>query len=102
IQSAQSQVEQQNFEIRKNVLKYDEVLNKQRMVIYDERRRVLHGEDLRDQILGFFEDTIESYINAECGEAFAEDWDLDKLWAAFRQLYPIKLEPSAVLAQVGG
>jgi preprotein translocase subunit SecA len=102
IQSAQSQVEQQNFEIRKNVLKYDEVLNKQRMVIYDERRRVLHGEDLRDQVLGFLEDTVEAYVHAECGEAFAEDWDLDKLWAAFRQLYPIKLTVAEVLAHVNG
>ncbi|HZE67076.1 MAG TPA: preprotein translocase subunit SecA [Sporichthyaceae bacterium] len=102
IQSAQSQVEQQNFEIRKNVLKYDEVLNKQRMVVYEERRRVLHGENLRDQILGFFEETIESYITAETGEAFAEDWDLDRLWAAFRQLYPIQLAPEAVIAQVNG
>ena len=48
--SAQTQVEQQNFEIRKNVLKYDEVLNKQRTVIYDERRRVLAGEDMQEQI----------------------------------------------------
>jgi preprotein translocase subunit SecA len=102
IQSAQSQVEQQNFEIRKNVLKYDEVLNKQRMVIYQERRRVLHGEDLRDQVLGFLEDTVEAYVNAETGDAFAEDWDLDKLWAAFRQLYPIQLAPEQVLAQVNG
>ena len=50
IRSAQTQVEQQNFEIRKNVLKYDEVLNKQRTVIYDERRRVLEGEDIHEQI----------------------------------------------------
>ena len=50
IQSAQTQMEQQNFEIRKNVLKYDEVLNKQRTVIYDERRTVLNGADLSGQI----------------------------------------------------
>ena len=96
IQSAQSQVEQQNFEIRKNVLKYDEVLNKQRMVVYDERRRVLHGEDLRDQVLEFIEVTIDGYIDAETGEAFAEDWDLDKLWTALKQLYPVGIEPDSI------
>jgi preprotein translocase subunit SecA len=96
IQSAQSQVEQQNFEIRKNVLKYDEVLNRQRMVIYDERRRVLHGEDLRDQVLEFIEETIDGYITAETGEAFSEDWDLEKLWAALRQLYPVGITPADI------
>jgi preprotein translocase subunit SecA len=89
IQSAQSQVEQQNFEIRKNVLKYDEVLNRQRMVIYDERRRVLHGEDLRDQVLEFIEVTIDGYVDAETKDTFAEDWDLEKLWTALKQLYPV-------------
>ncbi len=89
IASAQSQVEQQNFEIRKNVLKYDEVLNRQREVIYAERRRVLEGEDLREQIMHFMDDTIEDYIKAETSEGFAEEWDLDKLWGAFAQLYPI-------------
>ncbi|SEN58671.1 preprotein translocase subunit SecA [Actinacidiphila rubida] len=89
IASAQSQVEQQNFEIRKNVLKYDEVLNRQREVIYGERRRVLEGEDLREQVQHFMDDTIEAYIDAETREGFAEDWDLDRLWGAFRQLYPL-------------
>ncbi len=96
IQSAQSQVEQQNFEIRKNVLKYDEVLNKQRMVVYDERRRVLHGEDLRDQILEFIEVTIDGYIDAETEDTFEEDWDLDKLWTALKQLYPVGISPDSV------
>lgn len=90
IASAQSQVEQQNFEIRKNVLKYDEVLNRQREVIYGERRRVLEGEDLQEQIQHFMNDTIDAYIDAETREGFAEDWDLDRLWGAFKQLYPVK------------
>ncbi|MEU1627399.1 preprotein translocase subunit SecA [Streptomyces sp. NPDC020096] len=89
IASAQSQVEQQNFEIRKNVLKYDEVLNRQREVIYAERRRVLEGEDLREQILHFMDDTVDDYIKAETSEGFAEEWDLEKLWGAFAQLYPV-------------
>ncbi len=91
IASAQSQVEQQNFETRKNVLKYDEVLNRQREVIYGERRRVLEGEDLQEQIKHFMDDTIEAYVQAETVEGFAEEWDLDRLWSAFKQLYPVKV-----------
>ncbi|MEU1056309.1 preprotein translocase subunit SecA [Streptomyces sp. NPDC005876] len=91
IASAQSQVEQQNFETRKNVLKYDEVLNRQREVIYGERRRVLEGEDLHEQIQHFMDDTIDAYVQAETAEGFPEDWDLDRLWGAFRQLYPVKV-----------
>jgi preprotein translocase subunit SecA len=91
IASAQSQVEQQNFEIRKNVLKYDEVLNRQREVIYGERRRVLEGEDLHEQVQHFMDDTTDAYIDAETREGFAEDWDLDRLWGAFKQLYPCKV-----------
>lgn len=89
IASAQSQVEQQNFEIRKNVLKYDEVLNRQREVIYGERRRVLEGEDLHEQVRHFMDDTIDDYIAIETAEGFAEDWDLERLWGAFKQLYPV-------------
>ncbi len=91
IASAQSQVETQNFETRKNVLKYDEVLNRQREVIYGERRRVLEGEDLHEQIQHFMDDTIDDYIRQETAEGFAEEWDLDRLWNAFKQLYPVKV-----------
>ncbi|GAA4810511.1 preprotein translocase subunit SecA [Streptomyces ziwulingensis] len=91
IASAQSQVEQQNFETRKNVLKYDEVLNRQREVIYGERRRVLEGEDLQEQVQHFMDDTIDAYVQAETAEGFPEDWDLDRLWGAFKQLYPVKV-----------
>ncbi|WP_460066316.1 preprotein translocase subunit SecA [Streptomyces sp. YKOK-I1] len=91
IASAQSQVEQQNFETRKNVLKYDEVLNRQREVIYGERRRVLEGEDLQEQVVHFMDDTIDAYVSAETAEGFPEDWDLDRLWGAFKQLYPVKI-----------
>ncbi|MEZ0094343.1 preprotein translocase subunit SecA [Streptacidiphilus sp. EB129] len=91
IASAQTQVEQQNFEIRKNVLKYDEVLSRQREVIYGERRRVLEGEDLREQIDHFMDDTINAYVTNATADGFAEDWDLDKLWTALGQLYPISL-----------
>ena len=87
IRSAQTQVEQQNFEIRKNVLKYDEVLNKQRTVIYDERRRVLAGEDIKEQIEHMIEDVVRAYIDGATAEGYAEDWDLEKLWTALGTLY---------------
>jgi preprotein translocase subunit SecA len=89
IRSAQTQVEQQNFEIRKNVLKYDEVMNKQRTVIYEERRRVLHGDDLHDQIEPMIVDVITGYVTAATAEGYAEDWDLDELWKALKALYPV-------------
>ncbi|MCK7623881.1 preprotein translocase subunit SecA [Streptomyces sp. RS10V-4] len=101
IASAQSQVEQQNFETRKNVLKYDEVLNRQREVIYGERRRVLEGEDLQEQIKHFMDDTIDAYIQAETVEGFAEEWDLDRLWGAFKQLYPVKVTIEELEEEVG-
>ena len=101
IASAQSQVEQQNFEIRKNVLKYDEVLNRQREVIYGERRRVLEGEDLQEQIRHFMADTIEAYVRAETVEGFAEEWDLDRLWGAFKQLYPVGVTVESLEEEVG-
>ncbi|WP_165989362.1 preprotein translocase subunit SecA [Streptomyces sp. YIM 98790] len=101
IASAQSQVEQQNFEIRKNVLKYDEVLNRQREVIYTERRRVLEGEDLHEQVRFFMDDTIDAYVQAETQEGFAEEWDLDRLWNAFKQLYPCQITVEELEQEVG-
>jgi preprotein translocase subunit SecA len=89
IRSAQTQVEQQNFEIRKNVLKYDEVLNKQRTVIYDERRRVLAGENIGEQIEHMLADVVTGYVDGETAEGYAEDWDLSKLWTALGSLYPV-------------
>jgi len=95
IRSAQTQVEGQNFEIRKNVLKYDEVMNKQRTVIYDERRKVLDGADLHEQVRHFVDDTIEGYVVGETADGYPEEWDLDKLWTALSQLYPVSVEAPA-------
>ncbi|MFL6144458.1 MAG: preprotein translocase subunit SecA [Labedaea sp.] len=89
IKSAQSQVEMQNFEIRKNVLKYDEVMNKQRKVIYGERLRVLHGEDLHEQVEHMINDVVTEYVQGATVGAYSEDWDLEKLWTALKTLYPI-------------
>ncbi len=102
IQSAQTQVEQQNFEIRKNVLKYDEVLNKQRTVIYDERRRVLEGADLSEQIRPMIDDVVRSYVEGATSSGYAEEWDLDQLWTALRTLYPVSLEIDEAIEQAGG
>ncbi|MFD6306564.1 preprotein translocase subunit SecA, partial [Streptomyces sp. NPDC060223] len=91
IASAQAQLEQQHFESRKDVLKFDEVLNRQRTLIYAERRRVLAGEDLREQILHFMDDTVRAYVEQETGAGFAEEWDLERLWSALGQLYPVTI-----------
>ncbi len=102
IASAQSQVEGQNFEIRKNVLKYDDVLNRQREVIYAERRRVLEGEDLHDQLAHFLDDVVTGYVTGATAEGFSEDWDLEQLWTALRSLYPVGLTVEEVLEEAGG
>jgi preprotein translocase subunit SecA len=102
IRSAQTQVEQQNFEIRKNVLKYDEVLNRQRQVIYAERRKVLEGADLADQVRRMIDEVVHGYVAGATGEGFAEEWDLEKLWKAFKQLYPISLTIDELTEEVGG
>ncbi len=102
IRSAQHQVEQRNFEIRKDVLKYDEVLNRQRTVIYGERRKVLEGADLHEQIRKMIDEVIESYVAGATGEGFPEEWDLDQLWQAFRQLYPVGVTQDELIEEAGG
>ena len=102
IQSAQTQMEQQNFEIRKNVLKYDEVLNKQRTVIYGERRKVLDGADLSDQIRDMVGEVVRGYIEGATASGYAEEWDLDQLWSALKTLYPISLSVDEAVDQAGG
>ncbi|ORB85886.1 preprotein translocase subunit SecA [Mycobacterium kansasii] len=92
IKSAQTQVEQQNFEIRKNVLKYDEVMNQQRKVVYAERRRILEGENLKEQATDMVRDVITAYVNGATAEGYAEDWDLDALWTALKTLYPVGID----------
>jgi preprotein translocase subunit SecA len=101
IASAQSQVEGRNFEIRKNVLKYDDVLNRQREVIYGERRRVLEGADLHEQIRHFINDTVTSYVKAATAEGFADDWDLEQLWAAMKTLFPTSITLDDVIEEAG-
>ncbi len=92
IKSAQTQVEQQNFEIRKYVLKYDEVMNQQRKVIYAERLRLLEGENLQDQAHDMLVDVITAYVDGATAEGYSEDWDLESLWSALKTLYPIGID----------
>ncbi|RZQ60709.1 preprotein translocase subunit SecA [Amycolatopsis suaedae] len=91
IKSAQTQVEQINMEQRKNVLKYDEVMNEQRKVVYAERRRILEGEDLSDQVENMLTDVVTAYVDAETSAGYAEDWDHEKLWNALKTLYPVSI-----------
>jgi len=101
IRSAQTQVESLNFEMRKNVLKYDDVMNRQREVVYRERREVLEGANIKDQVQTFIADTVTAYVDAATAEGFAEDWDLETLWTALRSLYPISFTPEQLVAEVG-
>jgi len=91
ILSAQTQVEQQNFEIRKNVLKYDEVMNQQRTIIYGERHRIMSGENVEGQIEGMITDVVTAYVDGATSAGYAEDWDLATLWTALRTLYPVSI-----------
>ena len=102
IRSAQTQVEAQNFEIRKNVLKYDEVLNRQRQVVYAERREVLEGADLHEQVRTFLDDTVEAYVVAATSEGYPEEWDLEQLWTALRTLYPVGISIEEMEERSGG
>jgi preprotein translocase subunit SecA len=102
IQSAQTQVEARNAEIRKNVLKYDDVLNRQREVIYGERLRVLQGEDLHEQIRHFMTDVVEGYVSSATAEGFVDDWDLEQLWTALKTLYPVSISIQEVEEAAGG
>ena len=101
IRSAQTQVEAQNFEIRKNVIKYDDVMNRQREVIYGERRLVLEGKDIGEQVKDFVADTLSAYVVAATKEGFGEDWDLEKLWTALKLIYPISFTPEQIISEVG-
>lgn len=91
IATAQANVEGRNAEQRKNVLKYDDVLNRQREAIYKDRGRILHGDDLKEQISGFVDEVLTSIIDARVSEGHAEDWDFEDLWSALKQVYPISI-----------
>ena len=102
IKSAQTQVESLNFEMRKNVLKYDDVMNKQREVVYSERREVLEGADIKDLVRKFLDETVTAYVDSATATGVAEDWDLETLWAALKGLFPISFTAEVLLNEIGG
>ncbi|SKB04379.1 preprotein translocase subunit SecA [Aeromicrobium choanae] len=101
IASAQGLVEAQNFETRKNILKYDDVMSAQREVVYSQRRRVLEGEDLEPRVRQMIEDVTGAYVTAAT-DGYPTSWELDKLWTALGTLYPISLDHEQVVEEAGG
>ncbi|SJN31012.1 Protein export cytoplasm protein SecA ATPase RNA helicase (TC 3.A.5.1.1) [Microbacterium esteraromaticum] len=101
IRSAQSQVEARNAEMRKNVLKYDDVLNRQREAIYADRRQILHGDDIADRVHHFIEDAIAGVVDDHTGEGHTESWDFDALWTELKTLYPMDVSIDEVVSEAG-
>ncbi|WP_165165478.1 preprotein translocase subunit SecA [Corynebacterium qintianiae] len=97
IKGAQSQVENQNFEMRKNVLKYDEVLNEQRKVVYRERQEILGAKDIKEQVRRMITDTVGAYVDGATAEGYVEDWDLEELWSALDSLYGPTVSPQELI-----
>lgn len=91
IESAQKQVEAQNFEMRKNVLKYDDVMNRQRHVIYGDRRKVLEGADVEAELRATTDRVVEAGVR-KYAEGYSEDWDLDAMWNEIGTVYPVGLD----------
>ena len=89
--AAQTTVEQRNAEIRKNVLKYDEVMNEQRKVIYKRRDQILAGADLKEEGLEYLADAVDSTIDTYCVAEFAEEWDLEGLVTEIQSFWPSKV-----------
>jgi preprotein translocase subunit SecA len=103
IENAQKKVEEQNFVQRKNVLKYDDVLNKQRSVIYDQRRRVLEGEDLSEEVKLWIDEVIERTVAQYTSGEFDEEWDLEALCKAMEGIYATDepITPEELQEEVG-
>ena len=101
IASAQSQVEARNAEIRKNILKYDDVMNRQREAIYTDRRAILQGEDISRTFQEFLEVVISETVRDGVSDSNAADWDLEALWTQLKITYPIALEVEEVLQEAG-
>ena len=95
IERAQNTVEQRNAETRKNVLKYDEVMNEQRKVIYARRNEILNGEDLKDETSEFLALEVDEIISSHCSSEHQEDWDLDALAVSLGNLWPNEFTPTS-------
>ncbi|MGZ6997620.1 MAG: preprotein translocase subunit SecA [Acidimicrobiia bacterium] len=112
IERAQRTVEDRNFEIRKDVLKYDEVMNEQRKIIYRRRQQIIEGGDLRDESVAAIEGAIDHLVqSATAGGEFAEDWDVDELMREAADVFPVRVtrdqvadlpDPEAVFELLNG
>ena len=100
IENAQKKVEEQNFVMRKNVLKYDDVMNSQRQVIYAQRRRVLEGQDMSEEILGWIDDVVQGAVDTYTEAEYAEEWDLGALTQAMHDLYGSDITPEELKEEV--
>jgi preprotein translocase subunit SecA len=98
IERAQNTVESRNAEIRKDVLKYDEVMNEQRKVVYARRMQILDGEDLRERTVEVLSSAVDSIVTAHCSTDFVEDWNVDGLLTELRLYFPTKTTPEEILA----
>jgi preprotein translocase subunit SecA len=93
IEGAQKKVEEQNFVTRKNVLKYDDVMNTQRTVIYEQRRKVLEGDDLSGDIGDWVDEVVESFVLQHTESDTPEEWDLESLFVEMAALYDTEIQP---------
>src|SRR4029453_14808233 len=102
IEGAQKKVEEQNFVMRKNVLKYDDVINTQRVVIYEQRRRVLEGEDLSEEVEEWIREVVERTIDVFLSTEYSEEWDVEALVQAMQNLYGSGITAQEPPDEVGG
>ncbi|WP_293696290.1 preprotein translocase subunit SecA [uncultured Agrococcus sp.] len=101
IENAQGQIEQRNTEVRKNVLKYDDVMNRQRKTIYDDRRLILEGDDLQERVNAFIDASVGDMVLEYTSAGNSDDWDLDALWNDLKTIYPVSLSIDEVVAEAG-
>ena len=102
IKQAQGHVESRNAEIRKNVFKYDVVLNEQRESIYSDRRAILEGDDLAEKVRAFISGAIDDIVATHTTAGAPDDWDLDQLETELKQLYPMSITVDEIIEDAGG
>lgn len=101
VRNAQKSVEARNYEMRKNVLKYDDVMNKQRTVVYKERMEVLKGADIAADVQEFIKSVINSYIHgATRGTDRVDRWDYEGLWKALKSIIPLDFDTDEIESEV--
>jgi preprotein translocase subunit SecA len=101
IENAQKKVEEQNFVMRKNVLKYDDVMNRHRMRIYEQRGEVLAGEDMSEQVLAWIEEVVDRVVTQFTSDEYAEQWDVEGLVGAMGALYGTDITVEELREEVG-